>query len=348
MFQDLILTSSFYVKMDAIDQLLLSEGVCRQLGIVSYHSSVTAQEAKRHKGSATVRSIRVRLRVRLVHSLKLLPSQIVLVPVRLNPHSVKDKSLFIEGGPLLEEAGLILEDAVVATPYDGVTSVTIVNMSGLTQKLPEEFVVGEAQAAEVVTPEDGPSGPVIRRFSSSQDKERRKKLLERIQLQGVPDADAGQLRTFLANNHSVFSLQDGERSDTSLVTTPIDTGDAPLRKRAPHQMMFTVREEVARQLRDMQRDGVIQSLNSPWSSPAVMVQKKGGSHRFCIHYRALNSVTKSDTFPLPRIEDLLEQLGGTRYFSTLDLPLVFGRSAWSHAPERRPHSSHSLGCINFS
>ena len=248
MFQDLILTTTFYVKMDAIDQLLLSEGVCRQLGIVPYHSSVSAQEAKRHKGSATVPSIRVRL----VHSLKLLPSQIVLVPVRLNPHSVKDKSLFIEGGPLLEEAGLILEDAVIATPYDGVTSVTIVNMSGLTQKLPEEFVVGEAQAAEVVTPEDGPSGPVIRRFSSSQDKERRKKLLERIQLQGVPDADAGQLRTFLANNHSVFSLQDGERGDTSLVTTPIDTGDAPLRKRAPHQMLFTVREEVTWQLRDMQ------------------------------------------------------------------------------------------------
>ena len=137
---------------------------------------------------------------------------------------MKGKSLFIEGGPLLEEAGLILEDAVVTTPCDGVTYVTIMNMSGLTQKLSEESVVGEAQAAEVVTPEDGASGPVIRRLSSSQDEERRKKLLERIQLQGVPDADAGQLRTFLANNHSVFSLQDGEGGGTSLVTMPIDTG----------------------------------------------------------------------------------------------------------------------------
>ena len=148
MFQHIILATTVYVKMDAIDQLLLSEGVCRQLGIVSYHSSITAQEAKRRKGSSTVPSIRVRL----VHFLKLLLSQSVLVPVRLNPHSVKDKALFNEGGPLLEEVGLILEDAVVATPCDGVTYVTIVNMSGLTQKLPEEFVVGEAHAAEVVTP----------------------------------------------------------------------------------------------------------------------------------------------------------------------------------------------------
>ena len=80
---------------------------------------------------------------------------------------------------------------------------TIVNISGLTQKLSEEFVVGEVQAAEVVIPEHCHSGPVIRRLSLSQDEERRKKLLERIQLQEVPDADAGQLCTFLANNHSV-------------------------------------------------------------------------------------------------------------------------------------------------
>ena len=196
-------------------------------------------------------------------------------------------------------------------------------MSGLTQKLPEEFVVGEAQAAEVVTPEDGPSGPVIRRLSSSQDEERRKKLLERIQLQGVPDADAGQLCTFLANNHSVFSLHDGERGNASLVTMPIDTGDAPPRKQAPRRMPFTVCEEVAQQLRDMQRDGVIQPSNSPCSSPVAMVRKKDGSHQFCVDYRALNSVTKSDTFPLPRIDDLLDQLGGTRYFSTLNLASGF-------------------------
>ena len=50
-----------------------------------------------------------------------------------------------------------------------------------------------------------------------------------------------------------------------------------------------------------------------------MVRKKDGSHRFCVDYRHLNSVTKSDTYPLPRIDDLLDQLGECRYFSTLDL-----------------------------
>ena len=62
------------------------------------------------------------------------------------------------------------------------------------------------------------------------------------------------------------------------------------------------------------------SSNSPWSSPVVIVRKKDGSHRF---YRALNSITKADTFPLPRIDDLLDQVGGARYFTTLDLASGF-------------------------
>ena len=51
----------------------------------------------------------------------------------------------------------------------------------------------------------------------------------------------------------------------------------------------------------------------------VLVRKKDGSLRFCVDYQKLNSVTKSDVFPMPRIDSMLDQLGKSEYFSTLDL-----------------------------
>ena len=84
-----------------------------------------------------------------------------------------------------------------------------------------------------------------------------------------------------------------------------------------------MRQEVAHQLRDMQKGGVIQPSKSPWSSPVVLVRKRDGSHRFCVDYRELNQLTKADIFPLPRINDLLDQLGESKYFSTLDLAAGF-------------------------
>ena len=59
-------------------------------------------------------------------------------------------------------------------------------------------------------------------------------------------------------------------------------------------MPFTVRQEVARQLKMMQETGVIQPSNSPWASPVVLVRKKDGTHRLYVDYRELNSVTRAE------------------------------------------------------
>ena len=68
---------------------------------------------------------------------------------------------------------------------------------------------------------------------------------------------------------------------------------------------------------------MIESSSSPWASPIVLVKKRDGTHRFCVDYRGLNAVTMPDSFPLPRIDDLLEQLGESKYFSTIDLASGF-------------------------
>ena len=77
--------------------------------------------------------------------------------------------------------------------------------------------------------------------------------------------------------------------------------------------------EVERQVQDLVAKGMVEQADSAWSSPVVLVKKKDDSWRLCIDYRRLNAATKRDAYPLPRIDDSLDALSGSVYFSTLDL-----------------------------
>jgi hypothetical protein len=76
------------------------------------------------------------------------------------------------------------------------------------------------------------------------------------------------------------------------------------------------------QIEKMLDRGIIRQSNSPWSAPAILVPKKSidgtPNFRFCIDFRALNAVTKFDTYPLPKFEETTSTLFGSRYFSVLD------------------------------
>jgi len=64
---------------------------------------------------------------------------------------------------------------------------------------------------------------------------------------------------------------------------------------------------------------IICPSQSPWASPIVLVAKNDGSTRFCVDYRKLSTIARKDAYPLPRVDDSLDTLTGSRWFSTLDL-----------------------------
>jgi len=80
-------------------------------------------------------------------------------------------------------------------------------------------------------------------------------------------------------------------------------------KQAPRRIPFHLRKDVDMVIEEM-RQQVIEESCSPWVSPAVLVKKKDGSIRFCVDFRKLNAITKKDSYPIPRIDDLLDHLAG--------------------------------------
>eukprot|EP00731_Ephydatia_muelleri_P024551 Em0016g822a len=88
----------------------------------------------------------------------------------------------------------------------------------------------------------------------------------------------------------------------------------PARKLPFHQ-----RDVVQKMIQGMLQQGIIEPSGGAWASPIVLVRKKDGSYRFCVDFRRLNSITKKDVHPLPRIDDALDTLSGSKWFSTLDL-----------------------------
>ena len=142
------------------------------------------------------------------------------------------------------------------------------------------------------------------------------------QLPQIPSAlsfeQQRDLRQLLDEYQDVFSKEGNPISSTSLVEHEIHTTGPPIRLPFRRQNSV-VRDIEQQQVKEMLRDGVIRPSTSPWASPVVMVKKKDGSMRFCVDFRKMNDATIKGAHPLPRIDDTLESLHGSQYFTTLDL-----------------------------
>jgi hypothetical protein len=88
--------------------------------------------------------------------------------------------------------------------------------------------------------------------------------------------------------------------------------------RTPYRMSTPKLVELKLQLREMIDKGYIWPNVSPWGTPVLFVKKKDGTLRLCVDYRQLNKVTIKNKYPLPRIDDLFDQLGGASIFSKID------------------------------
>ena len=117
----------------------------------------------------------------------------------------------------------------------------------------------------------------------------------------------------------IFSKTDDDVGHTDTVKHRIDlTDDKPFKQRY-RRIPPSAYEEVRAHLRQLQTAGIIRPSRSPWASNVVLVRKKDNTLRLCVDYRQLNKITKKDSYALPRIEELLDCLGGSTFFSVVDM-----------------------------
>lgn len=153
----------------------------------------------------------------------------------------------------------------------------------------------------------------------------------------LTEPQQAQLKSLIAEYRDIFALSPEELGRTGLVRHRIDTGDhQPIRQR-PYRVSETQRGIIEEHVTDMLNRGIIQPSVSPWSSPIILVKKKDGTDRFVVDFRRLNSVTRKDSYPLPRIDDALDALNGTKFFSCMDL--MSGYWQVEMEPESREHTA---------
>ncbi|GJX42810.1 putative reverse transcriptase domain-containing protein [Tanacetum coccineum] len=92
--------------------------------------------------------------------------------------------------------------------------------------------------------------------------------------------------------------------------------------RAPYRLAPSERKELSEQLKELSDKGLLRPSSSPWGAPVLFVKKKDGSFRMCIDYRELNKLTVKNRYPLPRIDDLFDQLQGSSVYLKIDLRSV--------------------------
>ena len=234
-------------------------------------------------------------------------------------------------------AGLMIDPILQEVDFPNKThkkmNVQISNLTNSKITIPSNSTLCNIHAVSLVSPSDS--------FCLS-DQE----LLQQFTLgPSLSEEERSQVFSLLHKWKDIFSTGDTDMGRTDVIKHKINlTDEIPFRE-AHRRIPPNMYEEVRRHIKDMLQSNVIQESCSPYASPVVLVKKPDGSLRFCIDYRKLNSKTIKNAHPLPRIDETLDSLLGSKYFSTLDLKAGY----WQIEMEEqdKPKTAFTVGPLGF-
>jgi len=135
----------------------------------------------------------------------------------------------------------------------------------------------------------------------------------------LSDPEHTSLSNLILEYEDIFSKNDMDVGLSSLVKHRIELNDNTPFKQRYRKMPPAMYSEVQHHIQQLLDANIIRDSQSPWASNIVLVRKKDSSLRVCVDFRQLNMRTIKDAYALPRIDELLENLGSNKYYSVLDM-----------------------------
>jgi hypothetical protein len=204
----------------------------------------------------------------------------------------------------------------------------LANFSDETLTIPKATILGIAEeVSEQEIDRINPKDQVNKQMTSQPPRQKKNEVLYHKLLQGKLDhlnaEDRQHIEPVLQKfSHLFHDEENNSFKATNVIEHHIPIGDAQPIRRPQYRTPYALREEMQRPVQDMLDKGVIRESNSSWSAPAILVPKKSPDgkqkYRFCVEFRALNAVTKFDSYPLPVFDETTSTLHGSKYFTVLD------------------------------
>lgn len=148
---------------------------------------------------------------------------------------------------------------------------------------------------------------------------------ETLRTEHMSSEEREAIQTLCHEFSDVFHLEGDRISCTNAVYHEIKTPGVtqPIHQK-PYKLPYSQKEEISKQVEEMQRDGIIRPSDSPWNAPLLVVPKKEDAsgtkkYRVVVDFRKLNNITVGDAFPMPNVTEILDQLGKAKYFTCLDM-----------------------------
>ena len=171
--------------------------------------------------------------------------------------------------------------------------------------------------------------------------------MERVNIGTIPSAYQHQLDELLRSHQQVFAQDDDDVGLTQTVKHRIYTTDDCPVKAAYRRIPPPQFDEVKTHITDLFHKGIIKPSQSEFASPIVICRKKNGKIRMCVDYRRLNTKTRKDAFPLPRVDEMFDHLAGAKYFSTVDLKSAYNQVEIDEVDQHKTAFTTPMGLYEY-